>query len=334
MLVMKLNKWAGVLGCVAVSMAMAAPATAAVVVQDFESFTVGDLADTADPVNFGRLNPGYPIGSIGNGIPTANVPSSQVLEHNSAGLMATLASIADQTGDATVTFDFMVDSGTHNTWFRDGSLGTDAVLIRMIEAGAGAPGQYFLQVQGQFGSNPPAFEALVNYGDWFRATVNLYDIDPQNPTVGHFDVAFNNLTTGAAVVPHAGDGTSATWWTGAVSVSAINVLQFESPGNGLAQFDNITFDDGLSALQGDLDGDGFVGITDLNIVLSNWNQNVAAGDPLVGDPSGDGFVGIEDLNQVLGNWNAGTPPQAANAVPEPATLGLLTLGATAMIRRR
>jgi hypothetical protein len=86
-------------------------------------------------------------------------------------------------------------------------------------------------------------------------------------------------------------------------------------------------------IPGDLDGDGFVGIADLNIVLGNWNQNVPPGDPLA-DPSGDGFVGIEDLNTVLGNWNAGTPP-VAGAVPEPATLTLLAMaGSVILIRRR
>ncbi|MEZ6193065.1 MAG: PEP-CTERM sorting domain-containing protein [Phycisphaerales bacterium] len=98
-------------------------------------------------------------------------------------------------------------------------------------------------------------------------------------------------------------------------------------------FDNIKIIVNSVNIDGDLDGDGFVGITDLNIVLSNWNQNVTPGDPLVGDPTGDGFVGIDDLNQVLSNWNAGTPP-AANAVPEPATLALLGLGGLAMIRRK
>ncbi len=58
---------------------------------------------------------------------------------------------------------------------------------------------------------------------------------------------------------------------------------------------------------GDLNGDGFVGVDDLNLVLGNWNQNIPPGDPRA-DPSGDGFVGVDDLNTVLGNWNKGTPP--------------------------
>ncbi len=77
-------------------------------------------------------------------------------------------------------------------------------------------------------------------------------------------------------------------------------------------------------LPGDLDGDGFVGITDLNIVLSNWNQSVVFGLHRKGDPSGDGFVGIDDLNEILGNWNAGSPPpvQPSSLIPEPAGLTL------------
>jgi hypothetical protein len=57
-----------------------------------------------------------------------------------------------------------------------------------------------------------------------------------------------------------------------------------------------------SLIAGDLDSDGFVGISDLNIVLGNWNLNVPPGNPAA-DISGDGFVGIEDLNVILGNWN-------------------------------
>ena len=86
-------------------------------------------------------------------------------------------------------------------------------------------------------------------------------------------------------------------------------------------------------LLGDLDNDGFVGITDLNLVLSNWNQNVPPANPAA-DPSGDNFIGIEDLNIVLGNWNAGTPPGEAANIPEPGTLGLTVLCLAGMAGRK
>ncbi len=90
-----------------------------------------------------------------------------------------------------------------------------------------------------------------------------------------------------------------------------------------------------NALAGDLDGDGFVGIADLNIVLGNWNQNVPPANPLA-DPSGDGFVGIADLNVVLGNWNAGVPPLSGDSasIPEPGVLAMLSVGGLAVLRRR
>ena len=79
--------------------------------------------------------------------------------------------------------------------------------------------------------------------------------------------------------------------------------------------------------------DGFVGIEDLNTVLSNWNASTTFPDFPTGDATGDRFVGIEDLNWVLGNWNAGTPPASSTAVPEPASAILLAAVCIASLRR-
>ncbi|MEZ6191447.1 MAG: hypothetical protein R3C45_09175 [Phycisphaerales bacterium] len=109
-------------------------------------------------------------------------------------------------------------------------------------------------------------------------------------------------------------------------------IDFVSLSDGPNAYEEVTGVPLVESLDGDLNGDGFVGITDLNIVLGVWNQNVTPGDLLAGDPSGDGFVGIDDLNTVLGNWNAGVPPTASEAVPEPTTLTCLAIGSLLMMR--
>ena len=87
-------------------------------------------------------------------------------------------------------------------------------------------------------------------------------------------------------------------------------------------------------LEGDLNGDGFVGVDDLNIVLVYWNQNVVPGDWSLGDATGEGYVGVDDLNIVLVNWNSGTPPADTATIPEPACIALLGLGGIGLTGRR
>ncbi len=89
----------------------------------------------------------------------------------------------------------------------------------------------------------------------------------------------------------------------------------------------------IDAIAGDLNGDGGVGIDDLDIVLRNWGPAARLGDWTIGDATNDGWVGEDDLQVVLDNWNAGNPPPSVN-VPEPGTaavLGAVLLGA---VRRR
>ena len=82
---------------------------------------------------------------------------------------------------------------------------------------------------------------------------------------------------------------------------------------------------------GDLNEDGFVGQLDLDIVLAMWGNGPIIPDGRA-DVNMDDFVGQTDLDYVLGGWGLGTPPTAP--VPEPATLGLLAIGATMVLRRR
>jgi len=106
-------------------------------------------------------------------------------------------------------------------------------------------------------------------------------------------------------------------------------------------FDDLTFTKDTTVFDnevvGDIDGDGFVGLSDLDIILNNWNQTVTVGDHSQGDIAGigDGFIGLSDLDVLLSNWNAGTPPTGAAlpTVPEPAGLLIVMAGGAVLLKR-
>ena len=98
---------------------------------------------------------------------------------------------------------------------------------------------------------------------------------------------------------------------------------------GTLGLDNITAAI-ATAVPGDFDGDGFVGLSDLNILGSNFGT-MGGATVATGDANGDGNVDLADLNLVGSNFN---PPPAV-AVPEPST-ALLAFGSVALVvaRRR
>ena len=151
--------------------------------------------------------------------------------------------------------------------------------------------------------------------DLADATIDLDLLAGFVPTSNQaFDLLTGTSITGLPVVD---DGDLAVW-----------ELSVVAGGNG--QILRATY---TGSLVGDLNGDGFVGLDDLDIVLGNWNQNVTTGDLLAGDPSGDGFVGLDDLDIILNNWNAGTPPVNNANIPEPGAASILLTSAL-LLRRR
>ena len=107
---------------------------------------------------------------------------------------------------------------------------------------------------------------------------------------------------------------------GAVDLSAIAGNQF------------VTISQSTELIDGDLNGDGFVGAADLDILLANWGDTVTQGSLADGDANNDGVVNNLDLAVVQSNFGNGTLP--GGTVPEPTSLFLLGLGGLALIRRR
>ncbi len=83
---------------------------------------------------------------------------------------------------------------------------------------------------------------------------------------------------------------------------------------------------------GDLNLSGRVDDDDLSLLLANWGAGRTWD---TGDLDETRTVNDDDLSLLLANWGASySPAPGDQAVPEPATLSLLTLGALALMRRR
>ncbi len=85
-------------------------------------------------------------------------------------------------------------------------------------------------------------------------------------------------------------------------------------------------------LIGDADGNGVVNAADYIALKTHMGQGTGA-TMADGDFDGDGDVDWEDLQILQDSYGTGSPG-ASGSIPEPATLGLLAVGALAVIRRR
>lgn len=79
-------------------------------------------------------------------------------------------------------------------------------------------------------------------------------------------------------------------------------------------------------LRGDVDGDGYIGVGDLDVLLANWGQATP-----FADATGDGLVSQADLDVVLANWGRGVLPDSV--IPEPAS-AMTVSGLMLMCMRR
>ena len=135
-------------------------------------------------------------------------------------------------------------------------------------------------------------------------------------------------------IEHSSSGDDTFWGFQAPAGRSITRFELIISNDKWAHLDDLAFvlDFEPPPVTGDLNGDGFVGVDDLNLILGLWNQTVGKKNPA--DPSRDNFVGVDDLNIVLVNWNDGIPPIDGATVPEPGTGSALAITGVMLLTRR
>ncbi len=129
---------------------------------------------------------------------------------------------------------------------------------------------------------------------------------------------------GAGGIDGAYDQTAITGTDLADANHALAVLYEDTGVDGIA--DQVRL---LATFRGDANGDGAVSLLDLNALGANFGTGTTWQE---GDFNYDGVVSLLDLNFLGATFGQTTP--AAPAVPEPASLMLLGMGALALSRKR
>lgn len=236
-------------------------------------------------------------GVSGNAIQCASATSDHV---NMGAIPFNSSPVSLSLWIKTTTSAYQIIAGRHRATFVQGYfLGIGG------GAGYGLPGKAHSYVSTAPGGEPIS-TTTVNDGQWRHL---LMTHQPGGPATIYVDGVLEatrnpvyTATSAAFIVGGLFNPSSVPY--GAYDGLVDDVQLYDGVLNG-RQICHIVNNPGSAAvanIDGDVNGDGAVNFTDLNILLSGFNMT---GFCMQGDVDGDGAIGFADLNRLLSNFNAG-----------------------------
>jgi T5SS/PEP-CTERM-associated repeat protein len=310
------------------------------------SIVVGDDLNGTATINIATTQSGATLTTTANGVKQFNIKATGTVNIGSPTTTGTLNNSLDFTNEGLINIAGGTLNNTASQFLNTGNgtirgsgtidmnintLTNDATVSPGITTGAPTTAGVMTIADGHFTQQANGILEIEIGGTTPGSEHDVLDVGRNLTLAGTLDVSFINGYT-----PQIGDSFDILNW-GISVFGDFDTRNLPALGAGMLWDQTNLLTDGTlaiisDALTGDLNGDGFVGIADLNIVLGAWNQSVPPADPAA-DPSGDNFVGIADLNTVLGNWNAGTPPNNMDTnVPEPASFTVLMIAYLCLLR--
>ena len=286
-------------------------------------FRLGFVQDGAGFVTAG--NKDGALASPGHNMdPDGNDGSKAIFIHYNVGNIATLTNTTTGTPPVTVT------TTNWNNWTAAGA-GATTAQVGFMQSGVAPTKLEYPVSKTWINSGTPSADTGVKYDGAMEVSGKMF-ADPVNA-----GMVIAQVKMGGQISQFSFDPTDARFG-GTFDWQNAKTMIYLGSGGWSAPVNDQVF--GIMSA-GDANVDGNVDLTDLTILANNWNTSDKSFS--AGDFSQDGLVDLTDLTILAGKWNStvnlGQAMQSFSAfqgvaVPEPTSLGLVTLGAVALLRRR
>ncbi|MEM6749731.1 MAG: dockerin type I domain-containing protein [Planctomycetota bacterium] len=272
------------------------------------------------------------VGSVGDDDNGTDSGSAYLFDTTTGGLISKLTAPdgapGDEFGWSVAVSGATALVGSH----RDGDNGSDSGSAYLFDASTGGLITKLIAPDGaagdQFGHSVALSGTTVLVGS---------RLDDDNGMDAGSAYLFDTATGGLISKITAPDGAAHDEFGHSVAMNGTSALvgsRLDDDNGLLSSGSAYLFTQGSQVvIPGDANADGAVDLLDFDILAQNFGL-ATAGGASAGDFNGDGAVDLLDFDVLAQNFGAGSPATLPGVAPEPASLAMLGLAGTLLLRGR